>query len=64
MGYDAWTGGRGGRGDCGPGARAWPDGAWAWAAPAVRGGELRLVLLKLIADTPRHGYDLIREMES
>ena len=28
------------------------------------GGELRLVLLKLIADAPRHGYDLIREIES
>ena len=27
-------------------------------------GELRLVLLKLIADAPRHGYDLIREIES
>ncbi len=27
------------------------------------GSELRLVLLKLIADTPRHGYDLIREIE-
>ncbi|MFC4845494.1 PadR family transcriptional regulator [Hephaestia sp. GCM10023244] len=27
------------------------------------GGELRLVLLKLIADAPRHGYDLIREIE-
>lgn len=27
------------------------------------GTELRLVLLKLIADTPRHGYDLIREIE-
>ena len=27
------------------------------------GGELRLVLLKLIADQPRHGYDLIREIE-
>lgn len=27
-------------------------------------GELRLVLLKLIADQPRHGYDLIREIES
>ena len=26
--------------------------------------ELRLVLLKLIGDTPRHGYDLIREIES
>ena len=27
------------------------------------GGELRLVLLKLIADAPRHGYDLIRAIE-
>ncbi len=27
------------------------------------GGELRLVLLKLIEDAPRHGYDLIRAIE-
>ncbi|WP_239019646.1 PadR family transcriptional regulator [Sphingomonas suaedae] len=27
------------------------------------GDELRLVLLALIADKPRHGYDLIREIE-
>ena len=27
------------------------------------GGELRLVLLKLIVDEPRHGYDLIRAVE-
>jgi len=27
------------------------------------GGELRLVLLALLADGPRHGYDLIREVE-
>jgi DNA-binding PadR family transcriptional regulator len=27
------------------------------------GGELRLLLLKLIADKPRHGYDLIRAIE-
>jgi DNA-binding PadR family transcriptional regulator len=27
------------------------------------GGELRLVLLKLIEEAPRHGYDLIREIE-
>jgi len=27
------------------------------------GGELRLVLLKLIGDGPRHGYDLIRAIE-
>ena len=28
-----------------------------------RRGELRLVLLHLIADEPRHGYDLIRQIE-
>ena len=28
------------------------------------GGELRLVLLKLIADEARHGYDLIRQIEA
>lgn len=28
------------------------------------GDELRLLLLKLIAETPRHGYDLIREIEA
>ena len=28
------------------------------------GDELKLVLLKLIGETPRHGYDLIREIES
>jgi hypothetical protein len=40
---------------------------WDGAPPGGRGrrrvfesGELRLVLLKLIADQPRHGYDLIR----
>ncbi|MEG3180613.1 PadR family transcriptional regulator [Sphingomonas sp. LT1P40] len=28
------------------------------------GDELRLVLLKLIEESPRHGYDLIREIET
>jgi DNA-binding PadR family transcriptional regulator len=28
------------------------------------GGELRLILLKLIEEQPRHGYDLIRELET
>jgi DNA-binding PadR family transcriptional regulator len=27
------------------------------------GGELRLILLKLIEEQPRHGYDLIRDIE-
>ena len=41
-------------------------GAAAGAAAAgamFECGELRLVLLKLIADEPRHGYDLIRAIE-
>lgn len=28
------------------------------------GDELRLILLKLIEESPRHGYDLIREIEA
>ena len=40
------------------------DGAAAAGAARMFGsGELRLVLLKLIADEPRHGYDLIRAIE-
>ena len=48
--------GRGGRGD--------PDDARGGRRRRVfDSGELRLVLLKLIADQPRHGYDLIRAIE-
>ncbi len=46
------------------------DGDWSNFGRGRRGrrrvfdaGELRLVLLKLIADQPRHGYDLIRAVE-
>jgi DNA-binding PadR family transcriptional regulator len=45
-------GGRGGRGGPRHGRRRMFDRA-----------ELRLVLLKLIAEQPRHGYDLIKAME-
>ena len=64
---------RGGRGWQANGARSISTSATdrqAAAAAAGRarrrmfeGGELRLVLLKLIADEPRHGYDLIRAIE-
>jgi len=48
--------GRGGRGD--------PDDTRGGRRRRVfDSGELRLVLLKLIADQPRHGYDLIRAIE-
>jgi DNA-binding PadR family transcriptional regulator len=49
--WSQWGGG-GGRGR-GPGGRR----------GMFRPGELRLVLLKLIADQPRHGYDLIQSIE-
>jgi DNA-binding PadR family transcriptional regulator len=58
---------------CGPrGWGDWEGGDWAAEFGPGRGrrrkrvldsGELRLVLLKLIADQPRHGYDLIRAVE-
>ena len=47
FGDEGWSGGRRGR----------------RARRMFEGGELRLVLLKLIADDPRHGYDLIRAIE-
>ena len=44
-----------------------PGGGWGDRPRGRRrmfgSGELRLVLLKLIADEPRHGYDLIRAIE-
>lgn len=68
-----------GKSHCGPrGSRRWGPFAFSWDAAdlagmhGVTGGrrgrmfdgsELRLLLLKLIADEPRHGYDLIREIE-
>jgi DNA-binding PadR family transcriptional regulator len=49
----------------------WGGDEWGGGGGRGRGGrrrmfdsgELRLVLLKLIADQPRHGYDLIRAVE-
>ena len=69
----AMAGSRGGWGG-GPGG-GW-GGEWSqWGGGGGRGrggprrggmfrpGELRLVLLRLIADQPRHGYDLIQSIE-
>src|SRR5947209_16130379 len=47
FGDEGWSGGRRGR----------------RARRMFESGELRLVLLRLIADEPRHGYDLIRAIE-
>lgn len=61
---------RGGRGSWGPFHFDFGDQEGGWGGGRRRrrnrmfeSGELRLVLLKLIADEPRHGYDLIRAIE-
>jgi len=66
----AMRGGRGWHGSWGPlsfdidGSEGWGGGRRGRRARRMfEGGELRLVLLKLIADEPRHGYDLIRAIE-
>jgi DNA-binding PadR family transcriptional regulator len=62
------AGPRGGRSERGEGPRGWGEDGPGFGRGGGRrrmfdGGELRLVLLKLIADKPRHGYDLIRAIE-
>ncbi|MGN6849760.1 MAG: PadR family transcriptional regulator [Sphingomicrobium sp.] len=65
------TGPRGWRGGWGPFSFDFGDdvGAGGWGGRGRRArrmfeaGELRLVLLKLVSDQPRHGYDLIRAIE-
>src|SRR6187402_3555955 len=73
-GGPSWGGGSGGPfgpgGAFGAGGPFGPGGPWG---RGKRGGpgrgrqfgraELRLILLKLIAEQPRHGYDLIKAME-
>lgn len=65
----AMRGGRGWQGNWGPfhfdlGDEGWSGGRRGRRARRMfEGGELKLVLLKLIADEPRHGYDLIRAIE-
>jgi DNA-binding PadR family transcriptional regulator len=64
----------GSRGGWGGGAGGWGNEWSQWGGGGrgrggprrggmFRPGELRLVLLKLIADQPRHGYDLIQSIE-
>ena len=50
--------------DFGDGDNGWGGGHRRRGAKRMfEGGELRLVLLKLIADEPRHGYQLIKAIE-
>ena len=69
-GLVAMRGGRGWQGSWGPFHFDFGDENGGWGGRRGRrarrmfeSGELRLVLLKLIADEPRHGYDLIRAIE-
>jgi DNA-binding PadR family transcriptional regulator len=66
----AMRGGRGWHGSWGPFHFDLGDGPEGWGGRRGRrarrifeSGELRLVLLKLISEQPRHGYDLIRAIE-
>ena len=66
----AMRGGRGWQGSWGPFNFDFESDGWGGGGRRGRrtrrmfeSGELRLVLLKLIADEPRHGYDLIRAIE-
>lgn len=49
--------------DFGEGPGGWGGGRRRGRGRMFDGGELRLVLLKLIADQPRHGYELIKAIE-
>jgi DNA-binding PadR family transcriptional regulator len=68
-GLIAMRGGRGWHGGWSPFHFDFGDEGWSGGRRGRRArrmfesGELRLVLLKLIADEPRHGYDLIRAIE-
>lgn len=64
----AMRGGRGWQGNWGPfhfdfGDEGWSGRRGRRSRRMFESGELRLVLLKLIVDEPRHGYDLIRAIE-
>jgi DNA-binding PadR family transcriptional regulator len=54
-------GSRGGPGRGGP--RRGGPGGFRTRGRVFDSAELRLVLLKLVEDTPRHGYELIKEIE-
>lgn len=49
--------------DNGAGRGGWGGRRGRTSKRMFEGGELRLVLLKLIADQPRHGYELIKAIE-
>ncbi|MBV9102404.1 MAG: PadR family transcriptional regulator, partial [Candidatus Eremiobacteraeota bacterium] len=51
------------------GRRAWRHGFgagfWQWAPERrMRRGDLKYHILELLAERPRHGYDIIRDLEA
>ena len=44
----------------GPGWKGWPG----CETPRVRRGDMKYLLLEILKDGPRHGYELITELES
>ena len=61
-----WGGGRGWRGHFGPG-HGWGGrhggGNMMRAGRMLAQGDLRLIALALIAEQPRHGYEIIKVLE-
>ena len=53
-----------GGGPRGPGRRGEDEGGGRGRRRMFEGGELRLVMLLLMEAEPRHGYDVIREIET
>ena len=40
------------------------EGAWQWAPERrMRRGDMKYRILELLAERPRHGYDIIRDLE-
>ena len=64
--FGKWAGGRGWRGHSGRGGwggRHGGDGDMMRAGRMLAQGDLRLIALALIAEQPRHGYEIIKVLE-
>jgi DNA-binding PadR family transcriptional regulator len=53
-----------GRGWFGFGAREERGGPWGFRGKFFEAGEVRLALLSLLEERPKHGYELMKEMEA
>ena len=61
--HQRW-GGRGGEDEGGEGGGRWGRGGWGRGGGRMLGhGDLRTLVLALIGEKPRHGYNLIRAIE-